>query len=69
MKEKPKLKGKDIWVNDDLTQLRSTLAYEARQAVKGGLAERTWVHDGKIFLKKFGEDRPIKVTRSKDIPK
>lgn len=69
VKEKTKLKGKDIWVNDDLTQLRSRLAYEARQAVKGGLVEKTWVHDGKIFLKKFDEDRPLKVACSKDIPK
>ena len=67
MKSKTKLKGTSIWINDDLTTYRSGLAYEARQAMRAGKIEKTWCHDGKVFVKKSGIERPTRIFTAKDI--
>ena len=67
VKAKTKLKGKSIWISDDLTAFRSNMAFQARQAVRDQLFEQTWVHDGKIFIKKTGHTRPIKLTSPGDL--
>ena len=68
MKAKPNLRGKPVWINDDLTTYRSGVAFRAREAMRAGKIEKTWTHDGKIFAKKFGIERPIKIITNKDIP-
>ena len=44
------------------------VAFEAREAMRAGTVEKTWVHDGKNFAKKRGVARPIKINNPKDIP-
>ena len=66
-KAKMKLKGKNIWVSDDLTAYRSNMAFQAREAVRNQTYEQTWVHDGKIFVKKTGHTRPTKLTSPGDL--
>ena len=68
MKAKPNLRGKEVWINDDLTVLRSGLAYKAREAMRAGKIEKTWTHDGKVFVKKRGIERPIRIISSKELP-
>ena len=68
MKAKIKLIGKPQWINDDLTPERSGLAFEARQAARSNKIEKTWVHNGKIFIKKLGDDQPQKINTKDDIP-
>jgi hypothetical protein len=68
MQAKKKLKGEDIWITDDLTTYRRNLAYQARQAVRNGLAKQTWVTDGKVFLKITTKDKPQKIQFVHEIP-
>ena len=68
IKEKTKLKDTDIWLSDDLTKRRSELAYAARQAVKNGKINMTWVHDSKIFTKKKANDKPSILYDIEDLP-
>ena len=51
-----------------MTQMRSELAYLARQAKRAGKIDNTWVHEGKVFIKKIGEERPCRVYIPKDLP-
>ena len=67
VKAKTKLKGKNVWISDDLTAYRSNMAYQAREAVRNQMYEQTWVHDGKIFVKQTGHIRPIKLTSPGDL--
>ena len=64
VKAKTKLKGKNIWISDDLTAYRSNMAFQARQAVREQHYEQTWVHDGKIFVKKDWSYTPNKTNIS-----
>ena len=70
-KEKKKLKGMDsaLWITDDLTPMRTNLAYLARKAVRETKLKKTWVHDGKVFAVKNNEEDPYKITNEEDIPK
>jgi hypothetical protein len=68
MKAKKKLKGNEMWIGDDLTSYRSNLAYHARQAVKSGQANQTWVTEGKIFLKRTAKAKPETIHTIQDIP-
>ena len=47
-----------VFINDDLTNVRASIAAQARRMKKEGVIEDTWVRDGAIFTKKNG-----KVTR------
>ena len=63
------MKGKNIWITDDLTSQTSNLAFLARQSMKGNKIKKTWVYGGRIFIVKNGDDRPMKISRKEDIPK
>jgi hypothetical protein len=67
-KLKPKLKGHNIWITDDLTSHSSNLAYLARQAEKTKKIKKTWVYGGRIFIVKNEDDRPVKISKKEDIP-
>ena len=69
IKQKKKLKDSQIWVTDDLTKLRSELAYEARKAVREEKISQTWVHDSNVFIKKTSNARPMKIRTRDDLPK
>ena len=69
-KAKKKLKGSDtICITDDLTPTRTNLAFLSRQAARDSKLKKTWVHEGKIFAVKNGEDKPYRINRVEDIPK
>jgi vacuolar-type H+-ATPase subunit I/STV1 len=68
VKQKTKLKDTDIWLSDDLTKRRSGLAFAARKAVRDRKINLTWVHDGKVFVKKTESDKPRVITCSDDLP-
>jgi hypothetical protein len=68
-KLKKKLRGKQIWLADDLTPYRDNLAYQARHAMKQGKIFLTWVYDNKVFIQKTKSGRPIRIKMVEDIPK
>ena len=57
-----KLKGTHIYVNEDLTKTRGTIAWEARKLKREGKVVDTWTRDGTVFVK-VGENN-IKPFRS-----
>ena len=61
-REKRKLKGKQIWLTEDLTVTKAKFAYLARQAIKKGHAHSTWTTGGRILVKKTAESKPKYVT-------
>jgi hypothetical protein len=65
---KKKLKGQQLWINDDLTPHRSHLAYLARKAVKEKKIYQTWTTDGKVFIMSTEGSRPRKIVKPEDIP-
>ena len=64
-----KLKGKNIWITEDLTPKKASLYYQARQSVKKGLGVLTWTHNGKIFVKVSVNAKPKLVNCEDDLPK
>ena len=56
--EKRKLKGKIIWLTEDLTVTKAMFAYLARQGVKKGHADSTWMTEGRIIVRKNADSRP-----------
>ena len=63
LKSKKKL-PKGVYINDDLTKNRSTVAYRARCLVKSRAAKSTWTDDGKIFLIDNADVRHIVTTEN-----
>ena len=66
---KTELKGKNIWLSDDLTPFGSGIAYLARKAKKEQKIQKTWIFRGRIFIIKNGESTATIVSCEKDIPK
>ena len=46
-----KLKSSHIYVNEDLTKTRGTIAWEARKLKREGKVVDTWTRDGTVFVK------------------
>lgn len=46
--------GKSLYINEDLTQKKNSLAFMTRKAKRNGLLDETWTFDGKIFAIKDG---------------
>ena len=63
LKDKPSLKK--VYFNEDLTRENGKLAYEARQMKKRGQLADTFTRDGRIYVKKFTNQRP-KVVKDMD---
>ena len=42
---------KNVLINEDLTKLRSTVAYKARQLKNKGYVKQYWTVGGKVFIK------------------
>ena len=64
---RPKLKGSDVWITEDLIPSRASLAFKARQAVKNGKATLTWTNEGKIFIKHSPLEKPKLVKDENDL--
>ena len=58
MRNARKLKGTHIFINEDLTKVRSTIAWEARSLKRENKAADTWTRDGIVFMK-VGENYQI----------
>jgi translation initiation factor 1 (eIF-1/SUI1) len=69
-KAKKKLKGTNntMWITDDLTPMRTNLAFLARQAVRESKLKKTWVHNGKVFAIKGDEEGPFRISKVEDLP-
>ena len=46
-----RLRGSGVYLSEDLTRQRATLAWQARKAKRDGHILDTWVHDGKVLSK------------------
>jgi hypothetical protein len=68
-KLKKKLRGKQLWLADDLTPYRDNLAFQARHAMKQGQIFLAWVRDNKVFIQKARNNHPIRIKMEEDIPK
>jgi hypothetical protein len=68
MKAKKKLKGQNMWLSDDLTKYRSSLAYHARQAVKNGNANLSLGTGRNVSMRKTTRDKLKKINNLEDIP-
>jgi hypothetical protein len=67
-KSRTKLKGKNLWITEDLTPKKAALFYKARQAVKNEAAVLTWTYNGKIFLKTSSTAKPKLIKTADDLP-
>jgi hypothetical protein len=67
-KKRSTLKGKDVWVTEDLTPRNAALFFKARQAVKKGKAALTWTNEGKIFVKSTSNAKPTIISSENDLP-
>ena len=54
LKQGFKLKGKDIYINENLTKKNADIAKRARQLKKNGLIENTWTNNCRIYIKTKG---------------
>ena len=63
IKNGKRLKNTNISVNEDLTQIRSKLAYEARTLQRAEKIQQTWTRDGTIYVKI--NDTVIRITTEK----
>ena len=68
MEKKKQLKGKKMWLSDDLTPYRSNLAFLARKAAKERRIHDTWVTDSKVFVQAKAKDTPKRIQAPKDLP-
>ena len=62
-----KLKGFNVYIGEDLTQKKSTLAYEARQYAKSTENATTWSTDGTIFQKDSADAKPCAIHNKADL--
>ena len=67
-----KLKGSQLYINEDMTKTRSTIAWEARNLKRDRKILDTWTRDGVVFvkladnkIKTFNATRPWKEFASK----
>ncbi len=61
-KTKVKLEdGSPLYVNEDLTSLRSKLFYDSRRLVKAKKLHSTWTQNGNIMVKTTDESRPTAI--------
>ena len=60
MKARRLLKGKNIYINDDLTKKTAKEFSEVRQMVADGRFYAAWTSGGIIMIKKRENDEPVK---------
>ena len=61
-KARIRLKGKDVWISEDLTIKMSQLAYMSREAARKGHAHSSWTMNGKVFVEKTEGSAPHMVS-------
>jgi hypothetical protein len=60
-------RGTNVYFNDYLTAINSSLFRNARDMVKRGDAASSWVKDGQVFIKWSVSERPTRVTCMSDL--
>ena len=55
-----------VYINEDLTKTRKSLAYECRQLKRERKIVKTWVYDGNVFVTNRGGTK-LKVTRNNEL--
>ena len=53
-----KLKGTNVFIEEDLTPKKASLAYEARKYAKNTTNASTWTMEGTVFLKDNTDAKP-----------
>ena len=61
IRARKQLKGKKIFINDDLTPLTAKQFAEARKLVADGVYFASWTVNGKIWLKKGEKSEPMRL--------
>ena len=65
MRNARKLKGTRLFINEDMTKIRATMAWEARCLKRDNKLIDTWTRDGVIFTKsKDNKINPITTQRA-----
>ena len=59
---------KNIYFNEDLDKVQSSLYYHGRQAKKQGLIKSVWTYGGQVFISQHGQTAPIALTSEAQIP-
>ncbi|XP_069101529.1 uncharacterized protein [Argopecten irradians] len=57
---------KNIMVNEDLTKMRNSICFHARNLVKSKKILQTWTIDGKIFIKNLSGEK-VSIRRESDL--
>ena len=55
-----------VYINEDLTKTRKSLAYECRQLKRERKIVKTWVYDGNVFVTNRGGTR-LKITQNNEL--
>ena len=56
-----------IYINENLTQRRQELLAKARKMRKAKKLVRVWTSDGKLFVRKTEESRPVRISEDWDL--
>ena len=56
-----------IYINENLTQRRQELLAKARKMRKAKKLVRVWTADGKLFVRKTEESRPVRISEDWDL--
>ena len=56
-----------IYINENLTQRRQELLAKARKMRKAKYFVRVWTVDGKVFVRKTEESRPVRISEDWDL--
>ena len=59
--------NKKAYINEDLTQSRSKLFYDARRLVKSQRIHSTWSQEGNIMIKVAESDTPVSITTHEEL--
>ena len=57
-----------VWINEDLTKLKESIAYECRLRYKGGKILRCWTYSGDVYIQVDEESDAIKIDKISDLP-
>ena len=56
-----------IYINENLTQRRQELLAKARKMRKAKYLVRAWTVDGKVFVRKTENSRPVRISEDWDL--
>jgi len=62
-----KLKGSNVFISEDLTPKKSSLAFETRQYARTHANVTTWTYEGAVFVKDNAEAKPRVIHRTDDL--